>query len=327
LSGGYTWRGSFDQATPLATPIPLTSFEDHPTTPYDPGDVSTVTGSVGYQKGRLQFVATGSFSHEKETTQDGRTLSGISGLKCFEIIPPADPGDLSVCGEPIVPIDPPPPSAEHSVPVFDPGDRYFASGLLSYDWGTSGASTLDASYSHTEKNRQTFLRSNLELAQFSTTYTQTTSLGKEPFNSNSDFFRLGFQHLFAVKDNFWIGPVGAWLYRKSNDYPIGPVQYVPEQTRWSAGSVMRYTVGKLTLNARVEHVWLRTGAIPAPGDRLISLLSSSTCVDAGGVGGSETCSGGEGLETGPVQDQIPATAQPSTFSSGWQGVIGLNIGF
>ena len=114
-------------------------------------------------------------------------------------------------------------------------------------------------------------------------YTQTTNFGEEPFNSNSDFFHVGFQHLFPVGQNFWIGPTAGWVLREANGYAPGTVQYVPELTRWSAGTVMRYIVGKVTLIARAEHVWLETGAIPAPGGSQVSLLSSTTCTNAGGT--------------------------------------------
>ena len=81
LSAGHTWRGSFDQASLLATSIPLTVF-DGPITPINPGDVSTVTGSIGYQVGQLQLTATGSISRETETTEHGGTRGGVSGQRC-----------------------------------------------------------------------------------------------------------------------------------------------------------------------------------------------------------------------------------------------------
>jgi hypothetical protein len=319
LSAGYTWRGSYDQATPLATSIPLVVFGD-PTTPYSPGDVSTVTGSIGYQVGRWQFTGTGAFSREAETTEEGRVSNGITA-RCDAENPP----DTNPCGGNAIELFPQLSASPRSITAFDPGDRYFASGVVSYDWGASGVTSVDASVSHTEKNEQVFLKSNLLLSEsVASTYTQITSLAEEPFNSNSDFFHVGFQHLFALGNNFFIGPIGGWLYRRENGYPSGTVQYVPQQTRWSAGSVMRYTIGKMTLNARIEHVWLRTGATPAPNNERVSLLSSSSC--QGEEEGSFSCDE-VGATEGTIQDAFPATGEPSTFFSGWQGVIGLNIGF
>ena len=211
------------------------------------------------------------------------------------------------------------------MPVYDPGDRYLASGFLYYDWGLSGATTLDASVSHTGKNKQVFLKSDFELSPTQTVLTQTTNFGTEPFNSNSDFFHVGFQHLFPVGQNFWIGPTAGWVFREANGYPLGTVQYVPEQTRWSVGTVMRYTMGKVTLNARVDHVWLNTGAIPAPGGSQVSLLSSTTCTEYWRPI-SALCTGWV-FNTGTVQDSFSRTAEPSAFVSDWQGVVGLSIGF
>ena len=76
---------------------------------------------------------------------------------------------------------------------------------------------------------------------------------------------------------------------------------------------MRYNIGKGTLNARVERVWLHTDDVAAAAS---SALSSTTCDDSTST--ENSCS--DVVETGN-------SARPSTFIGDWQGVIGFNVNF
>lgn len=64
LSAGYTWRGSFDKEGPADVLPQLTQRAN-------PGDVGTVTASLGYQVGKLTTQGSIAYSHETATTLDG----------------------------------------------------------------------------------------------------------------------------------------------------------------------------------------------------------------------------------------------------------------
>lgn len=46
---------------------------------------------------------------------------------------------------------------------------------------------------------------------------ETATPTLERFNSNSNVYRVGLQHLFPI-DQFQIGPVASFLYRDHNSY-------------------------------------------------------------------------------------------------------------
>src|SRR5262249_47546825 len=110
-SAGYTWRGSYDQDILVDGSAPGT-------TKIDPGEVLTVTGSLGYQLGRAQVTLTGAYSHETETTQDDVDLGRLN----------FNQGAL-----------------------YDPGDRIFGSAELIYSWTDGALTTLSISGTHTDK--------------------------------------------------------------------------------------------------------------------------------------------------------------------------------
>ena len=84
----------------------------------------------------------------------------------------------------------------------------------------------------------------------------------ERFNSNSNVYRVGLQHLFPV-EQFQIGPTVSFLYRDHNGHNSTTLQFVPQKTRWAAGMLGQYALNTtVTLNARVEHVWTRENESP-----------------------------------------------------------------
>jgi hypothetical protein len=96
-----------------------------------------------------------------------------------------------------------------------------------------------------------------------------------------------------------IGPTGSVLYRDRNGYNSATLQFVPQKTRWSAGVLAQYAPSpNVTLNARVEGVWIHENENPAiNGGKLDGLI---------------------GLF-------LPAATVPSISGSGWQTSIGINV--
>jgi hypothetical protein len=176
--------------------------------------------------------------------------------------------------------------------LFRAGVRYLISGAWSYAWPeTWGVTTLTASASHARKNKVLFVDMvTLDPVAFTT----------EPFNSNSNLYRIGIEHLFPF-GQLWVGPTGSFLLRDHNSYDSATLQFVPAKERWSAGLLARYSASeRVTLNARAEHVW--THQHDNSGDVKTSLL----VVPPSG---------------------IPVTGIPSVSSRGWQFAGGANIRF
>ena len=99
----------------------------------------------------------------------------------------------------------------------------------------------------------------------------------EPFNTNSNLYQLGVEHLFAF-NQFAVGPTGSFLFRDNNGYEPTTLQFVPEKERWSAGLLARYAPNNsLSFNAKIEHVWTHENDAPGlPNSQLLSILAGST---------------------------------------------------
>lgn len=69
-SFGYTWRGEYDRENSLSAINPLVQTA----TSIDPGDLWTVTASLGYQSGPWAWTLTGTLSEETETVENGTPL-------------------------------------------------------------------------------------------------------------------------------------------------------------------------------------------------------------------------------------------------------------
>jgi hypothetical protein len=174
---------------------------------------------------------------------------------------------------------------ENGRPLYRPGLRYLISGKWTYDWMGAGFTTLTAAAAHSEKNEVLFFGAS--------------SLATEPFNTNSNVYRVGIEHLFPL-GRLWVGPVGSYLHRDQNAYDPGTLQFVPAKTRWAAGVVARYAANdRITFNMRAEHVWTEQEEDPAPGGGRSSPL----------VGGA-------------LQ---PGTPLPVIEATGWQFAFGANV--
>lgn len=117
------------------------------------------------------------------------------------------------------------------------------SGGAAYQWDERNRSSLTASWSFTGRND--ILDPALQIVA-------------EPFNSNSNIYRLAFDQTYKLNEDWTIGLTGSWLYRDANAYLPISASFVPAKTRWSAGAVAQYAVNKaIGLNARVERIWIR----------------------------------------------------------------------
>ncbi len=150
-------------------------------------------------------------------------------------------------------------TTESGIDLYRAGRRYLVSGTATYAWpGSWGWTTLTASTAHSNRNAVQF--------------TGAPQLIKEFFNTNSNLYRVGLEHQFAF-GQLTIGPTGSFLYRDNNGYDSTTLQFVPAKERWAAGAVLRYAAtNQVTLNARVEHVWVNEDDRPAAGGRLFSVL-------------------------------------------------------
>jgi hypothetical protein len=171
------------------------------------------------------------------------------------------------------------------IPFVRPGRRYLVSGSWAYNWADIGVTTLTASWAHSNRNKVAFVG--------------PPSLLTEPLNTNSDMFKVGLEHLVPI-GQFWVGPTGSFLLRERNGYDPETIQFVPAKQRWTAGAVAKYAATpKVTLNARVEHVWTHENDRP---DEAYSVLAGSTIT-------------------------TPISAVPVISSEGWQIAAGFNVTF
>ena len=107
----------------------------------------------------------------------------------------------------------------------------------------------------------------------------------EAFNSNSNVYRLRFEHAFTTGD--WsYGPIVSYLFRDTNAWAPTAFQFIPAKTRWSAGGNLRYFIGTQTvLYASLEHVWVNEGGRPVaiPGVSIPDLSFTGWAVTTGGT--------------------------------------------
>jgi hypothetical protein len=177
-------------------------------------------------------------------------------------------------------------TTENGAPLYRAGNRYVISGKFSYNWSELGQTNVSASFSHSDKNK-------VLLAGASTLVT-------EPFNTNSNVYRVGLEHLFPLEP-LWVGPIGSYLYRDRNSYDSNTFQFVPAKQRWTAGLVTRLAAGEnITFNARFEHVWTNERENPADAGQKFSILANT---------------------------QVLAVRLPPIVGTGWQAAIGLNFRF
>jgi hypothetical protein len=176
------------------------------------------------------------------------------------------------------------PTVIRDQPVFQPGLRYLLSLQSSYKWPEKwGATELTAAAAHSNRNKLVF---------------EVHDPTVERFNSNSNVYRIGMQHLFPI-DQFQVGPTVSFLYRDHNSYSPATLQFVPQKTRWAAGLLAQYPANAtITLNARVEHVWTHENESPAADGTRLDILANSL---------------------------IPGSTVPAISGTAWQTSFGINV--
>jgi len=242
-----------------------------------------VTTSFGY-------TWRGAFDRERSTSQTDPTMQvptsvdpGDTWTATFGIGYQNGPWTLNLTGT----ISEETKTTENGIDLYRAGRRYLGTGTATYAWpGNWGWTTLTASAAHSNRN--------------AVMYTGASQLIKEFFDTNSNLYRVGLQHLFAL-GSLTIGPTGSFLYRDNNGYDSTTLQFVPAKQRWAAGAELRYAAtNKVTLNARFEHVWVREDDRPAAGGRLFSIL---------------------------LGQFVAGSAVPTLSSDGWMVAGGANITF
>jgi opacity protein-like surface antigen len=150
-----------------------------------------------------------------------------------------------------------------------PGQRSLIAGTASYNWpgDHSGTTTVNASAAHSNRN----------VVLFQCLMGCPIGLVLEPFNTNSNLYQAGLQHLFNF-NQFAIGPAATFLFRDNNGYEPTTLQFVPAKQRWSAGVLAQYApTNAFSFNARVDRIWTQENLTPAlPNGEMFSVLAGST---------------------------------------------------
>jgi opacity protein-like surface antigen len=158
---------------------------------------------------------------------------------------------------------------ENDTPFVKPGQRSLIAGTASYDWpgSHSGTTTVNATAAHSNRNE----------VVFQCLMGCPTGLVGEPFNTNSNVYQAGVQHLFDF-NKFAVGPAGSFLFRDNNGYEPTTLQFVPAKQRWSAGVLAQYApTNSLSFSARLDHIWTHENLTPGlPNGEMFSVLAGTT---------------------------------------------------
>jgi hypothetical protein len=244
-----------------------------------------VTGSVGY-------TWRDRFNRERSSSQPDPTIQAATSV---------DPGDVITGTAAIAYQDPQwswslsgtvseeSVTKENGAELYQAGRRYFATATVARAWPDQwGQTTVTGSYAHSNRNRVLFAFA-------------APALLYEIFNTNSDVYRVGVQHLFPLGQTFAWGPTASYLHRNRNSYDAGTLQFVPAKDRWAVGGQARSAVGNnVTFNVRGEYIWTDEDERIAPGGQLFSVLLNAF---------------------------VPGSAVPVISSTGWMVAGGINVVF
>jgi hypothetical protein len=140
-------------------------------------------------------------------------------------------------------------TSENGVTDFRAGTSYSLTGFASYTWANSWRTTVNGSWSFSNKND--VLPVGL------------SSLAAEVLNSNANVYRVSVEHMFPW-GKLTIGPLASFLFRDRNSFDPLAYQFVPAKERWSVGGAASYPLtDQLMLNTRVEYVWTSEDTNPA----------------------------------------------------------------
>jgi hypothetical protein len=175
---------------------------------------------------------------------------------------------------------------ENGVDLYKPGLRYVASATVARNWPERwGQTTVNASYAHSNRNEVLFLGAS--------------TLITETFNTGSDLYRVGVQHLFLVDDTLALGPTASYLHRDRNGYNTTTLQFVPEKERWAVGGIARKALTQnVTFNVRGEYIWTDEDERIAVNGQVFSVLANAF---------------------------VAGSAVPVVSSHGWMVAAGINV--
>jgi hypothetical protein len=177
-------------------------------------------------------------------------------------------------------------TTENGVDLYKPGLRYVASATVARNWPERwGQTTVNASYAHSNRNEVLFLGAS--------------QLVTEPFNTGSNLYRVGAQHLFLVDDTLALGPTASYLHRDRNGYNTTTLQFVPEKERWAVGAIARKALTQnATFNVRGEYIWTEEDERFADNGQVFSVLANAL---------------------------VAGSAVPVVSSRGWMVAAGINV--
>lgn len=162
-------------------------------------------------------------------------------------------------------------------PFYQAGDRILTNLAAAYEFTDSLSATFTGLFSHSGRNKVAMLG--------------LPDLAVEGFNSNSNLYRAILDITYKIGD-LSIGPTGGFLHRDQNAWSSTAFQFLPAKTRWSAGGVAGYAVSQaITLNARVEHMWIKEADNPQkmaddliiPNTAVPAISSTGWLVSLGGL--------------------------------------------
>jgi len=108
----------------------------------------------------------------------------------------------------------------------------------------------------------------------------------EPFNSNSNLYRINTGLNYRFANGLTVGPIASYLYRDHDGYDPTTFSFVPAKSRYAVGGAANYNVtNKVNVNGRVERVWIRENENPGPPPftPVVPYLSGDAWVVAGGA--------------------------------------------
>jgi hypothetical protein len=241
-----------------------------------------LTASVGYTW-RRQFERERSSSEIDPTVQNATSLNPGQVLTGTLTLGYQDPRwSWSLTGT----VSEETKTTENGVDLYKPGLRYVASATVAHNWPDRwGQTTVNASYAHSTRNEVLFLGAS--------------ALITEIFNTNSDLYRVGVQHLFLVDDTFAVGPTASYLHRDRNSYNTATLQFVPEKERWAVGGIARKALTQnVTFNLRGEYIWTDEDERTAINGQVFSVLANAF---------------------------VAGSSVPIVSSHGWMVAAGINI--
>jgi hypothetical protein len=131
------------------------------------------------------------------------------------------------------------------------GPRTTISGSASYAFNEMWSVYANGFWTHTEKNN---------VMDFT-----GLALLTEPFNSNSNLYRINSGLNYRFANGLTVGPIASYMYRDHDGYDSATFSFVSAKTRYAVGAIANYNVtNKININGRLERIWIRENENPGP---------------------------------------------------------------